>query len=378
MKEIFASNYISKSVSRIDTSEVRKLFDLVGKIENPINLSIGQPDFPVPEAVKEAYIKAIREDKNAYTASQGILPLRERISSKWQIENKIQISAENIIVSTGVASLLYLLFEAMFDEQDEILLIDPYFLLYESLAKLRNLKVSYISENFDREQLNKLDETGCKPKAIIFANPSNPTGKILSKEQLTNLSEYAQKHDSILVSDEIYEAFDYDSKFISMATINPHRTVTLGGFSKSHAMTGLRVGYLGVPEPLKPLLEKITALQQYSIVCSPQPAQWAALQALDTDITSELALMKERRDLVVKLLSDKVQYTTPEGAFYVFPEVPTGSVHFVEQSIKERLLVVPGYIFSQNDNAVRISYAQPSEIIEEGLHIFLKMVERLS
>jgi len=271
--------------------------------------------------------------------------------------------------------LLYLLYEALFNPGDEIVLTDPFFVIYDTLAKLRDIKVSFIPENFTSDDLDTLRKSGVNPKAIIFANPSNPTGLVLSKEQLQLLSSYAEEKNALLISDEIYEAFDYDTKFISCATIAPERTITLGGFSKSHAMTGMRVGYMGVTPNLKPILAKVAALQQYSIVCSPQAAQWAALTALKTPIDAELALMKSRRNLVQGILGDQVEYAHPGGAFYIFPEIPIDCADFSKKAIERELLVVPGYIFSKNRNTIRISYAQPEEKLEKGLKIFLEMVE---
>ncbi|MES0489765.1 MAG: pyridoxal phosphate-dependent aminotransferase [Leptospirales bacterium] len=367
--------YLSSSVQRIDTSEIRKLFDLAEKIKDPVNLSIGQPDFPVPQAVKDAFAKAVYDDKNAYTMTQGILPLREAICAKWQEENGFSVSPENTIVSAGVASLLYLLYEALLNPGEEIILTDPYFVIYDTLAKLRGVKVTFIPENFTEDDLNVLRKSGVNPKAIIFANPSNPTGLVLSKEQLQLLANYAEEKDALLISDEIYEAFDYDKTFTSCAPIAPDRTITLGGFSKSHAMTGMRVGYMGVASNLRPILSKVAALQQYSIVCSPQPAQWAALTALQTSIEGEISMMKKRRNLVQDILGDRVSYAHPGGAFYVFPEIPIDCVEFSKRAIERELLVVPGYIFSNKRNTIRISYAQPEEKIKKGLKIFLEIVE---
>ncbi len=366
--------YISQAAARIDTSEIRKLFDLAGSLKNPANLSIGQPDFPVPEPVKEAMARAILDNKNAYTPTQGILPLREAISAKWAKEG-VAVEPGDILVSAGVASLLFLLYDAIFNPGDQVVLIDPYFVIYDSLARFHNLQAHYLPEDFTENEVNELiDQPGFAPKAVIFATPSNPTGKILSKEQLGWLARISEKTGAILISDEIYSAFDYDGKFVSTASILPEKTVTLGGFSKSHAMTGLRVGYMGVGPTLRDLFEKVAALQQYSIVCSPQPAQWAAVTALETSIDRELSLMKKRRDLAVNMLQGRVNAGHPDGAFYLFPEIPMDGTDFVKRAIERELLVVPGYIFSKKKNTVRISYAQQEEVVERGLEIFLDII----
>ena len=363
--------YLSQAADRIDSSEIRKLFDQAKHLKNPIDLSIGQPDFPVPEPVKEAMIKAIRDNKNSYTQTQGIQELREAISEHWLGQN-VSIHPDQILVSAGVAPLLFLLFEALFDEGDEIVILDPYFLIYDSLGKMKNLKARYLPEDFDDSHIDELlADTKFSPKAVIFSTPSNPTGKILSREQIMALARYGAKSGALLISDEIYQAFDYDGKFVSTASLVPEQTITLGGFSKSHAMTGLRVGYMGVPAGLAHIFEKVAALQQYSVVCASQPAQWASIEALKTPMDREIALMKSRRDLVIRTLSGQVRYGAPDGAFYLFPEVPVDGKVFVEEALKRELLVVPGYIFSHQNCHVRISYAQKDDVLSKGLEIFL-------
>ncbi len=368
---------LSARIHRIDTSEIRKVFDLAARIENPINLSIGQPDFPVPDPVKEAIIQAIKDDKMAYTVTQGIVPLREKISEMWQTRGGFKVDPGNIVVSTGVASLLFLLFEAMFDPGDELLLIDPYFLIHDSLAHYHQLKTHYLPETFSKDDIEQLqkENPSMNLKAIIFSSPSNPTGKILSKEQLHQLTSLAESQDAIIVSDEIYEAYDFDDKFTFTASMLPERTVTLGGFSKSHAMTGLRVGYMGVPDRLREIAQKVATLQQYSIVCAPQVAQWGALKALEVPIHNELNIMRRRREIVLKHLKGKAEFTHPDGAFYVFPRVPGDCSAFVEKAIGQKLLIVPGHIFSQKRDSVRISYAQKEEVLEQGLEIFTQLLQ---
>jgi len=369
-------DYLSQKIHRIDTSEIRKVFDLASQIKNPINLSIGQPDFPVPEPVKEAMIKAIQDNKNAYTVTQGLIELREALSEKWQLDSNVKIHPQNIIVSAGVASLLLILFDVLFEPNDEVVMIDPYFLIYDSLAQYHKLNVNYLHESFTKDDVADLAHSlkNKNLKAIILVSPSNPTGKIFDKSQVSSLVDLAREKNALIVADEIYEDYDYDNKFVRTASLYPEGTITLGGFSKSHAMTGWRVGYMGVPDNLKEIVQKVATLQQYSIVCSPQPAQWAAIEALKTDVSDLIALMKSRRDLVVRKLQGKVKFTFPDGAFYLFPEVNEDSKTFIEKAVKNRLLIVPGFIFSQKRNNIRISYAQKEEILEEGLDLFLKLL----
>lgn len=373
MKDTY--KFISERMANIDTSEIRKVFDLASKIKNPYNLSIGQPDYPVPQAVKESLIKAITDNYNAYTPTQGILPLREAIAEKLYQENHFKTNPENIIISTGVASLIFLTFQSVFNEGDEILLIDPYFLIYESLAKYHKLKIHFLNENFTKEDIDSWKKSNKKLKAIIYSNPSNPTGKVFSQEELSWLSELARSHNAYIISDELYEKLTYEKKHISMGKLYPEKTILFNGFSKSHAMTGLRVGYAAVSPENNYIINNIATLQQYSVVCSPQPAQWAAITALKTPLKEEISIMKKRNFLVREKLNGRVPFTNPEGAFYIFPEVPVNGVKFSETAISKNLLIVPGNIFSRKKNTVRISYAQKDEILEKGLDIFLSLVD---
>ena len=374
------NSLFSERIHHIDTSEIRKVFDLAAKIKNPLNLSIGQPDFPLPQPVEEAMIQAIRDKKTGYTPTTGLVELRQAIADRLLREKQVKVSPENVIVSTGVASILFLLFQTIINENDHVLMIDPYFLIYPALIKYHRAHAHTLPENFTGEDVDRLtrelSSKNIRLKLIIFASPSNPTGKILSVDQLKALARLAEKQGAVVASDEIYDAFDYEAKHVSMATILPDQTLTLNGFSKSHAMTGLRVGYLAAPTALSEVVQKMATLQQYSMVCAPQPAQWAAIVGLSTPITTELALMKKRRDLVYGLLKECASLPYPDGAFYMYPSIPVDSAQFVEMAIQERLLVVPGYIFSANRKSIRISYAQKEAVLEEGCAVFKKLVER--
>ncbi|MBN8221261.1 MAG: aminotransferase class I/II-fold pyridoxal phosphate-dependent enzyme [Spirochaetes bacterium] len=375
-------DFLSERIHGIDTSEIRKVFDLAAKIKDPLNLSIGQPDFPVPQPVKDAMIQAISDNRSGYTPTAGLIQLREAVSEFLKPKIGYEAKPENIIVSTGVASILFLLFQTVIGKGDAVLLIDPYFMIYPALIKYHEGRQYTIPEHFGKAEVDVLREQlkrdGVKLKLIMFASPSNPTGKILKRDQLQLLSDIAAENDAIIASDEIYAAMDYEKTHVSMASVDAERTVTLNGFSKSHAMTGLRVGYLAAPERFAPVVQKMVTLQQYTMVCSPHVMQWAAITALKTPIEAELALMKKRRDLVYGILSKVTKLPYPDGAFYVYPDIPIDSAEFVTKAIERRLLLVPGYIFSANRKSIRISYATREEILEEGAHIFCKMVTEYS
>jgi len=365
-------------MSNINASEIRKVFDLAGKIQNPVDLSIGQPDYPVPEAVKDSLIAAISRNQNSYTPTQGILPLREALAEKLLTENKFSVSPGNIIVSAGVASLIFFAFQSIFNEGDHVLLVDPYFLIYEGLARYNKLNIHFLPENFTHDQAAEWAENKkIHLKAVIYSNPSNPTGKVFTREELESLAGIARAHDALVIADELYEKLVYEGSHISMAEIFPENLLLFNGFSKSHAMTGLRVGYAAASEKNAALINNIATLQQYSVVCSPQPAQWAAITALKTPLEKEFQIMKKRNQMVKDAMKGVTEFTSPNGAFYIFPKVPVNGMDFVKRAIEEKLLLVPGYIFSQNANTVRISYAQKDDILLKGLGIFKELVQSL-
>ena len=367
--------YISNRINNINTSEIRKMFALAEKMKNPINLSIGQPDFPVPQVVKDAYIKAIQDNKNAYTQTMGIMPLRVEIAKKYLTKNVV-IEPENILISSGTSPILMTLFQTTLNKGDKILILDPYFLMYEALADYHEVEKFYLKENFIQEDIDTLIKNNDLKnlKLIIFSSPSNPTGKILSQTQIELIGNLAEKYNALIISDEIYEAYDYDNKHISTASLFPERTLTLNGFSKSHAMTGLRVGYIAAHQKYGYIIDKMATLQQYSVVCAPQPAQWAAITALQTPITNELNIMKNRRKIVLEYLEDKLDFSYPDGAFYIFPTIKEDCRIFVQKAIEKELLIVPGYIFTKNYNTIRISYAQSEEKLREGLSLFCSLL----
>jgi aminotransferase len=371
MNDILESVF-SERMKYIDTSHIRKMFDLAQKLKNPINLSIGQPHFPTPEPIIEALSKALKEGKTSYTMTQGILELREKLTEKFQKQNKISTSPDNILVSSGVSSLLVLLFMCIIDPGDEVLLIEPAFLIYKGLTSFFRAKEVLIHQNFTKEDLENLSFK--KLKLILYSSPSNPTGYILTNEQIQLLAELAEKTGAILVSDEIYELFDYDHKFISAGSIYP-KTLTLMGFSKSYSMTGLRLSAATGPTNI---IKKMTILQQYTIVCAPTPVQYAGIVALDQDISSYVNYYKENRNLLKEALKKYTEYYEPDGAIYLFAKTPSNynDLSFCEKAIQQKeLLVVPGRIFTNQENWIRISFAVDRENLKRGINALKDLYE---
>jgi aspartate/methionine/tyrosine aminotransferase len=354
---------LSQKMSRIDSSPIRKAFELAGKIDNPINLSIGQPHFPCPANITAALNQAILDGKTAYTLTAGIPELREALAEKYRTVNHIKTaSSDRVLVTSGISSALFLLFNALVDPGDEVLIISPYFLMYPSMLGFYGAKVSTLSENFQSEDIEKL--SGKKFKLIIFSSPSNPTGKILEKERLEQLASLAEKTGAYLVSDEIYELFDYDKKFVSVGSFYD-KAITLSGFSKTYSMTGLRLASILAE---KEVITALTTLQQYTVVCAPSIVQWAGLEALKTPMDSYIEDYKEKRDFVYNELKDHYEFNKSDGAFYTFLKIKGRDEDFVQKAVEqEKIILVPGFIFCEDKEHVRLSFATTWENLKRGM-----------
>src|SRR4051812_5414796 len=360
------SDYISRRAHGVDASGIRKVFDLAAKMKDPINLSIGLPDFDVPDVAKEAAIGAIRAGHNRYTQTQGIAPLRERLRKELSAE--IGRDVGEVLVTSGVSGGLLLAILATVDPGDEVLFLDPYFVMYKHLLTMAGGKAalvdSYPDFRFHADRVEK--SITPRTKVIILNSPSNPTGVVMSEAEVRSAVEVARKRDLLILSDEIYEPFLYDAPrgLPSPAKVY-EKTVILRGFSKSHAMTGWRLGYAAGPAEI---ISQMTKLQQYTFVCPPSPLQYAALAAMDVPMADAVAAYRRKRDLVHEKLSKKFQIVKPAGAFYTFPAAPQGMTasDFVTRAIDHNVLIIPGNVFSERDTHFRISYAITDEKLAQG------------
>lgn len=356
----------------IDSSPIRKAFELAKSIQNPINLSIGQPHFPCPPNIVEAIVKATRDGKTAYTLTGGIPELKTAMAEKYRTQNSISYATEDrILVTSGISSALFLLFNAMVNEGDECLVISPYFLMYPAMLKFYGANLVPLSEDFKPEDLKVLESK--KFKLIIYSNPSNPTGKVLSKEQLRGLANLADKTGAFLISDEIYELFDYDRQFFSIGS-EYEKTITLTGFSKTYNMTGLRLATILAPENV---IKQLTTLQQYTVVCAPSTTQWGGIEALKTDMSSYIDDYRQKRDFVFESLKDHYPIQKSGGAFYSFFEVPLHDEEFIQKAVKKDLILVPGYIFSDKKNFVRLSFATEWETLKRGMAALVELAKEI-
>lgn len=365
--------WLAARTDRFDSSGIRKVFDLAAKLENPINLSIGQPDFPVPDALKEAAARAIREDKNGYSQTQGVPELRERLQQK--IQGEWGQPDRKVLITSGTSGALNLAMWALVDPGDEVICFDPYFVMYPTLTEMVG-GVPVVIDTYPDFQIDLAKvEAAITPetKLILFNSPANPTGVVADPAIARGLAELAAKHGIALLSDEIYREFTYDAPLPCPAEHND-QTIVVDGFSKSYGVTGWRIGWIHGPSAV---IEKMAALQQYTFVCAPHPLQYAVLEAFDTDITPLVADYRSRRDRVVGGLRDAgYEVADPGGAFYAFPKVPEGqgtATEFVGRAIEHELLVIPGGIFSGRDTHFRLSYAASPETLDRGLEVLRKL-----
>ncbi|HMB01540.1 MAG TPA: aminotransferase class I/II-fold pyridoxal phosphate-dependent enzyme [Spirochaetota bacterium] len=368
---------IADRMKQIDASGIRRVFDLAGGMQDPVNLSIGQPDFPVPDKLKQAARQAINSDCNSYTPTQGTAPLLALISA--QIEKEYRREAEGLMITSGVSGGILLVFNVLLNPGDEIIIPDPYFVMYKHIARLLGAVPVYLDTypdfSIDPGRLEKLITP--RTKAIIINSPANPTGKIYTQTEINHITELARKQGLFIISDEIYQYFNYTSvKELPSPFCKYEKTVLLNGFSKSHSLTGWRLGYAAGPAPV---INEMKKLQQYTFVCAPAPFQQAALHLYDKEIMDyireQLENYKQKNDIIYNGLKDKFDITPSDGAFYSFVRVPgTDADTFVKKAIANNLLIIPGNVFSEKNTHFRISFAVSDDTLRQGVKILNALV----
>ena len=358
---------------RIDASGIRKVFDLAASLRDPVDLSIGRPQHDVPDAVKESAVRAIRSGKNRYTPTQGHPDLVDALTER--IGRTVPTDGKKLLVTCGVSGGLFLAFATLIDPGDEVIMGDPYFVIYKQVVTfLGGVPVpvdTYPDFRFTAERIEPL--VSDRTKIIIVGSPCNPTGAVSTARELQEIAELAQRHDLLVISDEIYSTFSYDGPAPSIVPMH-EEILLLSGFSKSHAATGWRIGYAFGPAPL---IDEMAKLQQYSFVCAPAPAQAAILENLDLDTTPITDAYRRKRDTVCQGLAGTYDLVRPGGAFYVFPKTPWGTdVEFVEEAVRNNLLIIPGSIFSGRTTHFRISYAADDQTLRRGIDILTRVADR--
>ncbi len=367
-----SESWIANRMHKIDASGIRKVFDLAVKMKNPINLSIGQPHFDTPESVKQALIAAVEGGKNVYSVTQGIAPLRDALQS--QIQTQYGHTDRQVFVTSGTSGGLMLALSTLVNEGDEVIVFDPYFVMYKHLVTLAGgvcrMINTYPDFRIDLDQVRAAITP--RTKAILCNSPCNPTGYVATEAELKGLAQLAAEKNVCLISDEIYRVFCYDRPFVSPAQWND-QTLVIDGFSKSHSMTGLRLGFAHGPAHI---IQQMIKLQQFTFVCAPQPVQWAGLAAMQCDVSDRVADYARKRKFLIKELSSHYDIRGAEGAFYLFVKAPWGTgTEFVAKAIENELLIIPGNVFSQYDTHFRISFAAEDQTLERGVEI-LKRIAR--
>ena len=373
------NNYLSTMTQTLPPSGIRKFWEKAMAMDDVISLCVGEPDYIPPQPVLDALVASVERGETNYSPNAGILPLREAISNWYHRRYHVHYGTDEMMLTIGASEAIDLSLRALLNEGDEVLIPNPSYVAHQAEVHMCSGKAvpvpTHLEDGFKLrvEELEKLVTE--KTKAILMCYPSNPTGAIMDYEDLLPIAEFAKAHDLIIISDEIYSELTYHKDHVSMASLPgmKERTIILNGFSKSYAMTGLRIGFLCAPS------EFITAcikLHQYSIVAPATPVQHAAIVALNECDNSVIAMRQdylERRDMIVKGFQDMgLPIAVPEGAFYVFPDISQTGLSdedFCEQLLEQQhVAVVPGSAFGTcGANRIRCSYASSKETIQEAL-----------
>jgi aspartate aminotransferase/aminotransferase len=367
------SRWIADRMRHIEASGIRKVFELGKSLNDPVNLSIGQPHFDVPEAIKAAVKAAIDRGVNGYTVTQGILELRLKI--KADVQKRYTNPDRELLITSGTSGGLVLALLCTVNPGDEVLIFDPYFVMYPHLINLAGGTPIIVDTYPDfRIDLDKVHAALTpRTKVVIVNSPGNPTGVLYSRQELRDLALLARERGILVLSDEIYSAYCYDGPFSSPAEFNDD-VLVFDGFSKAYGMTGWRLGYAHGP---RRVIEEMTKLQQFTFVCAPSMVQHAGIAAWDFDYSDFVTDYHRKRDRVYEGLKDRFELVKPGGAFYLFPKAPWGTgTEFVTEAIRNNLLTIPGNTFSRRDTHFRLSFSAEDEILDRGIDILNRLARR--
>jgi aminotransferase len=381
---------LSEKVATLKPSGIRKFFDIAATMKEVISLGIGEPDFDTPEPVIQAGIEALKRGETHYTSNHGLLVLRQAISDHLKRLYDVEYYADSeIIVTVGVSEALYLVFAALLNPDEEVIIPTPCFVSYQAEVTLAGgvpVEVPTFAENHFVPRIEDI-EAAITPKtrAIFIGSPSNPTGAVYPREFLVKLAALVEKYDLTVISDEIYDRLVYGIEHVCFPSLPgmQERTVLMGGFSKAYAMTGWRIGFAAGP---KEIIAGMVRVHQYSVMSAPTVSQYAALSALMIGEPYVQAMLREydrRRKLIVSGLNDiGLKTFEPKGAFYAFPDLRSTGLsddEFCNRLLKEEhVAMVPGNAFGDAGlGFARVSYATSYEKLEEALVRIDRFVKRI-
>ncbi len=386
-----ARGIISRRVDSLSPSGIRKFFDILSTMEGAISLGVGEPDFTTPWNVSEAGIYSLEKGYTMYTSNKGLLELRQELVRHLRSRYDLEYDPDTeLLITVGVSEALDLAMRSIIDPKDEVLSPDPTYVSYGPCTVLAGgtfVPVPTTVENDFKVKASDIEKRVTdRTKAILIGYPNNPTGAVMGKDELGEIAKTVRNHDLLVVSDEIYDRLVYGVEHTCFASLPgmKERTILMGGFSKAYAMTGWRVGYAAAkPE----IIEAMTKVHQYTMLCAPITAQMAAIEALragETAVKEMVADYDRRRRVMLKGLNDiGLACFEPKGAFYCFPSVKVtalSSEEFAEKLlVEEKVAVVPGQAFGESgEGYVRCCYATALSDIEEALRRMGRFVERHS
>lgn len=381
---------LSKVIKEIPPSGIRKFFDIAAEMKDAISLGVGEPDFDTPWHIREEGIYSLERGRTFYTSNSGLKELRKEICRYLERRFGLSYNPDNeVMVTVGGSEAIDAAFRAMLDEGDEVLIPQPSYVSYLPCVRLAGgtpVIIELKEENeFKLTQEQLLSAITDKTKILVLPFPNNPTGSIMTKEDLEPIVKVIKEKDIFVVSDEIYSELTYGSRHVSIASFPgmKERTIVINGFSKSYAMTGWRLGYCCGPEII---LKEMLKIHQYAIMCAPTTSQYAAVEALkngDGDVEKMREAYDQRRHFLLASLREMgMKCFEPYGAFYMFPcikEFGMGSDEFATQLLKqEKIAIVPGTAFGDSgEGFLRISYAYSIEDLKVALIRIDKFLQKL-
>ncbi len=386
------TTFVSKKIKELPYSGIRKFFDIAAEMKDVISLGVGEPDFDTPWNVREEAIYSLEMGRTIYTSNSGLLELRQEISRYVSRKYSLQYDPSNqVLVTVGGSEAIDLVFRTIIEPGDEVLIVEPCFVSYKPCVILAGgtpVVISTKEENkFKLTKAELLDAITDKTKAILFGYPSNPTGGVMEKKDLEEIAEVLRDRNILVVSDEIYAGLTYTgSPHVSIASLPGmyDKTVVINGFSKAFSMTGWRLGYACGP---KELIQEMTKVHQYAIMCAPTTSQYAAIEALkncDSQVAEMCSQYDARRKIMVNGFREMgMDCFNPEGAFYVFPSIKkTGftSTEFCEKLLYgKNVAVVPGSAFGEaGEGFIRCSYAYSIDNLKAALVRIAEFLDELN